>query len=647
MVKWKLNFLSLVLVIFLLGAYLVTPTLAHGYGRIVVNLPREGEVGSTVTVTLSVSNFANFNVESISGFQMDLVYDETIMVPVTREGAFHTSASMLSGFSVSSTNYGNSIRVVGTSTDARIDGNGQLLSFTFEIVGEGQGTVSLRNVSLEGVSNAKVAHTGGTINSFTAPEPITPVNPNHNPEPSSIEPTSISLNKKSIKLTQGETERLTTTVTPANAENKSVEWSSNNSGVATVDQRGNVRAIAPGSAIITAKTKAGNISATTIVEVLAKEVQGVTIHGNTTITVEATEYLRAVFRPVSTSNPSVQWASSNPKVATIDDDGKVTGISEGQSIITVTTEDGAHSAGVTLNVVSGLTLTNLRVTENNISMTVGDTRRPNLIYTPSQGVNREVKWVSSDNNIVSVDDSGTFRALAEGEAVMTGTSVSGNHQVRVTVIVNPLPREQLHGTKHFLENDQETFFFPRTIYFEEDYIQIWDNNVSITLYKDMLEETFEANAIHEYDSFEIYVERKQANIPIENFSYVSDIYQFKLKIDGRYISNFSGDIVKEFRFDQRKVGNYGAISLYHYNEEIQEWERAWRNEVDFETGKVKTYINHWSEFALLEDLILSEALSAATMTESRFSLRCVVLVMGALACIIFLCLTLKTKKRSF
>ena len=90
----------------------------------------------------------------------------------------------------------------------------------------------------------------------------------------------VTLNKTSITLNEGQSERLTATVTPANATNKLVAWSSSNASVATVDGNGNVTGVKAGSVVITVKTADGNKTATCQVTVKAVTVpvSGVTLN---------------------------------------------------------------------------------------------------------------------------------------------------------------------------------------------------------------------------------------------------------------------------------------------------------------------------------------------------------------------------------
>jgi len=73
--------------------------------------------------------------------------------------------------------------------------------------------------------------------------------------------TGVSLNVDELELEVGDTERLTATIAPADASNKNVTWESDDPDLATVDQSGNVLAIAAGTAIVTATTEDGGFTA--------------------------------------------------------------------------------------------------------------------------------------------------------------------------------------------------------------------------------------------------------------------------------------------------------------------------------------------------------------------------------------------------
>ena len=168
--------------------------------------------------------------------------------------------------------------------------------------------------------------------------------------------TEVKLDKDSLSLEVGGTATLTATITPSNATDQNVTWSSNAPGVATVDSSGNVTAVAPGTATITVTTEDGNKTATCVVTVTAATVPvtGVTLSQN-----QASLYynrtpntltLTATVAPANATNQNVTWASSDPSVATVDAAGKVTAVGAGTATITVTTVDGGKTAACTVTV---------------------------------------------------------------------------------------------------------------------------------------------------------------------------------------------------------------------------------------------------------------------------------------------------------
>ena len=159
--------------------------------------------------------------------------------------------------------------------------------------------------------------------------------------------TGVSLNTTSLSLTEGETQTLTATVSPSNATDKSVTWSSNNTSVATVSSTGVVTAKSAGSAIIMVTTKDGSKTATCSVTVKAKTVSvtGVSLdYTSLTMTEGETQTLTATISPSNATDKSVTWSSSNTSVATVSSAGVVTAKAAGTVAITVKTNDGNKTA---------------------------------------------------------------------------------------------------------------------------------------------------------------------------------------------------------------------------------------------------------------------------------------------------------------
>lgn len=173
---------------------------------------------------------------------------------------------------------------------------------------------------------------------------------------STVSVTGVTLNKTMLVLYTGDSETLKATITPANATFKYVTWKSSNPAVATVDANGKVTAKSLGMADITVTTKDGGYTATCRVGVQRRpagdvSVTGVTLNKTTLkLGKGASETLTATVAPTNATNKKVTWASSNPAIATVDASGKVTGVANGTATITVTTEDGGHTATCTVEV---------------------------------------------------------------------------------------------------------------------------------------------------------------------------------------------------------------------------------------------------------------------------------------------------------
>ena len=153
---------------------------------------------------------------------------------------------------------------------------------------------------------------------------------------------SLSLDKILAIMTEGDTERLTTTVLPENASDKTVVWDSSDNSVAVVDQNGTITALSYGLSTIVAK--AGEKTATCMVIVNRSDANVKVSLDKTDMTLREKEisYLFASVLPEDASNKSITWISSNPSIASVDNDGRVTGIKAGTTMIIAKADNGGY-----------------------------------------------------------------------------------------------------------------------------------------------------------------------------------------------------------------------------------------------------------------------------------------------------------------
>ena len=252
------------------------------------------------------------------------------------------------------------------------------------------------------------------------------------------------------------------------AEKLTIEWTSSDESVATVDETGTVTAVAAGEANVTASVKDADIAASTHIKVVVTPT-GVAAPESIDLVTngENTKDLDAKLVPADATDVKLAYESSDESVATVDETGKVTAVANGEctitTYVTAKTEDAeaselsavvveaADSEEVDDSVATmpedlaamdsafGVVPENLKaetkvtVTTNveGIALdktegvlTVGNTVTVTATVTPDTTTNSSVTWTSSDEAIATVDSEGKITAVAPGTATITATSDS-------------------------------------------------------------------------------------------------------------------------------------------------------------------------------------------------------------------------------
>ena len=251
--------------------------------------------------------------------------------------------------------------------------------------------------------------------------------------------TEVTLDKTELTLTEGETETLTATVKPDNADNRKVTWSSDKTEVATVDGDGNVTAVKPGEAVVTVTTEDGGKTATCKVTVKAKAVNVTEVtldKTELTLTEGETETLTATVRPDNADNRKVTWSSDKTDVATVGGDGRVTAVKAGEAVVTVTTEDGGKTASCKVTVkAKAVNVTEVTLDKTELTLTEGETGTLTATVKPDNADNKKVKWSSDKTDVATVDGAGRVTAVKAGEAVITVTTEDGGKTATCKVTV--------------------------------------------------------------------------------------------------------------------------------------------------------------------------------------------------------------------
>ena len=256
-------------------------------------------------------------------------------------------------------------------------------------------------------------------------------------EPETVNVTNITLSSESISLVEGDSETLTATVSPSNATNKKVIWTSTDGSIASVDN-GRVTALKPGKTTIKAKSDDGGKTATCQVTVNARiyNVESVSLDKTSiTLTEGDSETLTATVSPSNATNKNVIWKSSNTSVATVSN-GKVTALKAGTATITVTTDDGGKTAACQVTVNARIyNVESVSLDKTSITLTEGDSQTLTATVYPANATNKKVSWKSSDESIATVNN-GKVTALKAGTATITVTTEDGGKTAACQVTVN-------------------------------------------------------------------------------------------------------------------------------------------------------------------------------------------------------------------
>ena len=226
---------------------------------------------------------------------------------------------------------------------------------------------------------------------------------------------SVTLSASSITLYPGDSQTLTATVSPANADGDlTVKWTSSNEKVATVSG-GTVKAVAEGTATITAEVAGKSASCSVTVAHKVVEVQTISINPATAevLTTESIQ-LKAVVTPAEAIvDYPVKWSSSDEAIATVAD-GLVSGIHAGEVVITA--EAGGKSATCKVTVISKyIPVESIALDRNSLELKVNDTATLVATVNPENASETAIEWTSSNERVAIVKD-GVVTAVGAGEA---------------------------------------------------------------------------------------------------------------------------------------------------------------------------------------------------------------------------------------
>lgn len=256
---------------------------------------------------------------------------------------------------------------------------------------------------------------------------------------------SISIVPSNLSLVQGESATIKVSISPQDAANKEVKWSSDDIKIANVSPTGEVSALNVGTTIVTATSVDGGKTAKCTVIVTERKIPVSSITLDRSIIElevgESTELIPTIL-PDDATDKSVSWDSDAPTVASVDQSGKVIALSSGCATISVKTSDGEKTAKCTIIISEKkIAVESITLSESSLSITEGDRYTLEAIIYPDDATNKNVKWSSDNPAVATIDSNGIIDAIQPGQANIMATTEDGDKSATCSIIVNKFVTE--------------------------------------------------------------------------------------------------------------------------------------------------------------------------------------------------------------
>ena len=244
-----------------------------------------------------------------------------------------------------------------------------------------------------------------------------------------IKVTDIKIRQKSYTIISlNQTPSFRTTITPSNATNKEVKWTSSNENIAVVSENGIVTPVKNGTCKIIATTTDGtNLSASIDITVDFKVTSiSFSTKSYTITSVNQTPSFREKISPSNAANKSVKWTSSDENVAKVSTNGVIKPIKNGTCKIIATTTDGTNLSA-SIDITVDIKATKITLDKTNINLTNEKySDKITAKIEPSEASDK-VKYTSSNEKVAKVKEDGTVIAVGKGNCIITATTTDGTN----------------------------------------------------------------------------------------------------------------------------------------------------------------------------------------------------------------------------
>ena len=234
--------------------------------------------------------------------------------------------------------------------------------------------------------------------------------------------------------------KLEVNVTPSEADNQKLKWTSLTPNIATVSEDGTLTGLKMGTAQVKAETTDGsNFSKTFDVQVLSLSVSSITLPTDFSIIKTDNQKMEYTVLPKASDNQNLKWSSNKPSIASVDENtGVITAHKVGYASITATATDGSGVFASTTIQVKPLKVSAISIPEK-LNVLWSTTETLVAMATPELADNKKLSWSSDDNNIATVTQTGVVKGVNVGTTNITAVATDGSGvSATCKVTVNPV-----------------------------------------------------------------------------------------------------------------------------------------------------------------------------------------------------------------
>lgn len=259
--------------------------------------------------------------------------------------------------------------------------------------------------------------------------------------------TGVKINADTVTIPKGESRTVTVTVSPSNATDRSVTWSTpaQTLPIIRINEAGQIEGVRVGTTTATVTTNDGRYMDVITVNVIQPVTSIDFEYSSITLDAGKKKTLSPQIKPIGATNKNVKWSSSNQKIAKVDENGVVTGVAAGTATITCTSADGY--AKQTLRVTVTQPPTGIKFSSKKVTVKIGTPKKLNYTVLPENASNKNVIFTTADSSIAKVAADGTVTGVKKGTTKITVTTANSLYSATVTVNVQkPVKSVKLNKT---------------------------------------------------------------------------------------------------------------------------------------------------------------------------------------------------------